>query len=1229
MMVALLGILKAGGAYLPLDPAYPPERLAFMVQDAQVAVLLTQEQYIPVLPTHKLHLLALDEEWKAISQQPAEKLASSTSAEQLAYVMYTSGSTGQPKGVETWHRSITRLLFGVDYARLDGGRRLLHMAPISFDASTFELWGALLHGARCILLPERLPTASRIGSLIQQQQVTTTWLTASLFNAILDEAPESLRGLQQLLTGGEALSVGHIRRALQELPTTELINGYGPTESTTFTCCHPIERELSPSTRSIPIGQPISNTQVYLLDAHLQPVPLGIAGELYIGGDGLARGYLKRPELTAERFVPHPYSQRPGARLYKTGDLARYLPDGSLEFVGRLDHQIKLRGYRIELGEIEQALLQHPAVGECVVVVRQSQAGSKQLVAYVVAAQDQEAVEQATLRSFLGERLPEYMVPSHIMVLDVLPLTANGKVDRRALPAPEPLADTREPYAAPRTSIEQSLMEIWSQVLRLPQVGIHDNFFALGGDSILSLSLIAQARRAGLQLTVKHLFQEPTIAQLSQLVTTAALPASSLEQERASSQGALALTPIQRWFFEQPLLNPHHWNQAFLLHAPAELSVARLEQAVQWVLGQHDVFRLRFVPPASPTEDWQASYVPTYEPVPFSLVDLRELPEEEQVSRLRDLCSQEQARLHLQSGPLARAVLFRLTGERPWRLLLLSHHLVIDTVSWRILLEDLSQAYERLQQGLPLQSLAASSSFQQWAQRLQDYVQTDAMQQEADFWLQQTCSVPALPVDDPTGANSEGEVQSIEQHLGLEATRALLREVPQHTRASVEEVLLSALALACSDCFGSPGLAIELEGHGRQALFADVDLSRTVGWFTSLFPLVLEVGSQPEPLEALCTTRSRLRRLPQRGIGYGLLRYLHPDVEIRQRLQEQGQAAVSFNYLGQFDQVLGGEALFALAPEDTGWEHAPENQRAHQLDVVALIVGEQLQFSLQYSGQQYRSESMQQLAEAYVARLQQLIAQASQADRCPYIPEDFPLLQLSQQGLDRLVAQAADSAPRLSESTSALLEDLYPLAGMQAGLLFLSQASFESGLYVEQLTLGMDGALQLPELRESWEQMLAAHPILRTSFVGQDVLTQAVWQRVPLPLRVIDATLLSLQEQEDLVHEYQQADRQYGFVREQAPLLRLTVFCLGGQHHQLLWSFHHAILDGWSVSLLLQEFFARYQALSQGGQPQVPAGRPYRDYIAWLQQQDQQEAQAFWQNQLAGDRKSTRLNSSH
>src|SRR5256714_5785861 len=1052
MVVGLFGILKAGGAYLPLEPGSPKERLAFMLQDAHPQLLLTQQRLLPQLPETAQPVVYLDSDWERIAGQSEQKPLSGVRGENLAYVIYTSGSTGKPKGAMILHRGLLNYLSWCcqAYEASAGTGSPLH-SPLGFDLSVTSLFSPLLTG-QCITLvaeeqgAEALASALRTGADFSLVKLTPAHV--QLLNQAL-QPQEAAASTRALIIGGEALLAEQLAFWRQHAPSTRLINEYGPTETVVGCCVYEVAPQDAAS-GAVPIGRPIANTQLYVLDAQLQLAPIGVPGELYIGGAGLARGYLKRPELTAERFVPDPFSQVPGARLYKTGDLARYRADGVLEFVGRLDHQVKLRGYRIELGEIEQALLEHPAVRECVVVVRQSQAGSQQLVAYVVLAQPQQAAEeQAGLRRFLGERLPEYMVPSHFILLEALPLTSNGKVDRRALPAPEQVAlhPGQQEDTAPRTSIEQTLTEIWSQVLHLPQVGIHDNFFALGGDSILSLSLIAQARRAGLQLTVKQLFQAPTIAQLSQLVTPLGAPAGSLLPQRASSQGTLPLTPIQRWFFEQGLPNPHHWNQAFLLQAPTDLSVSRLEQAVQWVLGQHDVFRLRFVPPSSDTEDWQASYVSAYEPVPFTLVDLRELPEEEQVSRLRDLCSQEQARLHLQNGPLARAVLFRLTGERPWRLLLLSHHLVIDTVSWRILLEDLSGAYERLQQGLPLQPQAASSSFQQWAQRLQDYVHSQAMQQEADFWLRHPLPAAPEPLVELAGANTEGEVQSIEQHLGLEETRALLREVPQHTRASVEEVLLSALALACSDCFGSPGLAIELEGHGRQALFADVDLSRTVGWFTSLFPLVLEVGSQPEPLEALRTTRSQLRRLPQRGIGYGLLRYLHPDAQLRRRLQEQGQPAVSFNYLGQFDQVLGREALFALAPEDTGWQHAPENQRTHQLDVVALIVGEQLQLSLQYSGQQYRPESMQQLAQAYVARLQQLIAQAPQADHCPYIPEDFPLLQLSQEGLDRLLAEAASCAPRLAESTRALLEDLYPLAGMQAGLLFPSQASFERGLY--------------------------------------------------------------------------------------------------------------------------------------------------------------------------------------
>src|SRR2546423_4808518 len=733
MVVGLFGILKAGGAYLPLEPGSPKERLAFMLQDAHPQLLLTQQRLLAQLPATAQPVVCLDSDWQRIAGQSEQKPLSGVRGENLAYVIYTSGSTGKPKGTMILHRGLLNYLSWCcqTYEASAGTGSPLH-SPLGFDLSVTSLFSPLLTG-QCITLvaeeqgAEALASALRTGADFSLVKLTPAHVQLLSQALRPQEAAVSTRAL---IIGGEALLAEQLAFWRQHAPSTRLINEYGPTETVVGCCVYEVAPQDAAS-GAVPIGRPIAHTQLYVLDAHMQVAPIEGPGELYLGGAGLARGYLKRPELTAERFIAHPFSQGPGARPYKTGDLARYRADGVLEFVGRLDHQVKLRGYRIELGEIEQALLEHPAVREGIVVVREDGLDNKQLVAYVVAVQDQEPVgEWQGLRRFLGERLPEYMVPSHFVLLEALPLTANGKVDRRALPAPEQVAlhPGQQEDTAPRTSIEQTLTEIWSQVLHLPQVGIHDNFFALGGDSILSLSLIAQARRAGLQLTVKQLFQAPTIAQLSQLVTPLGAPAGSLLPQRASSQGTLALTPIQRWFFEQGLPNPHHWNQAFLLQAPTDLSVSLLEQAVQWVLGQHDVFRLRFVSPSQEADDWQASYLPVYEPVPFTLVDLRELPEEEQASRMSERCSQEQASLHLQNGPLARAVLFHLTGEQPWRLLLLSHHLVIDTVSWRILLEDLSQVYERLQQGLPLEPQATSSSFQQWAQRLQDYVHSEAIQ---------------------------------------------------------------------------------------------------------------------------------------------------------------------------------------------------------------------------------------------------------------------------------------------------------------------------------------------------------------------------------------------------------------------------------------------------------------------------------------------------------------------
>ncbi|NOT30761.1 MAG: amino acid adenylation domain-containing protein, partial [Planctomycetes bacterium] len=511
MIVALLAIVKAGGAYVPLDPAYPRERLAFMLEDAGVEVLLVDARLADGLPATRAQRLVLEE--LELAGYPDDDLPARSGGGDLAYVMYTSGSTGRPKGVQIPQRAISRLVLSADCARLDRTRTLLALAPISFDASTLELWGALLHGAKLVLYPEHVPTAAELERVLKENGVTTLWLTAALFNAIVDERPQALSGLSECLTGGEALSVAHVRRAHAHLPpSVQLINGYGPTENTTFTCCYRIPRELPDGAGSIPIGRPIANTKVYVLDARLRPVPIGVPGELLTGGDGLARGYLGRPELDAERFVANPFG---AGKLYRTGDRVRWLASGQLEFLGRTDDQVKIRGHRIEPGEIATLLGAHARVRKAFVAVHESPEVGKQLVAYFE-AQDGPPPEPRELAAWLTERLPEYMLPATFVHVEALPMNPNGKVDRKRLP--EPSFESRSGQR-PRNEMENLLATLWEQVLGVEGVGPQDDFFELGGHSLLAVKLVQAIRDAfGQELELAALVSAPTLAAQAELL---------------------------------------------------------------------------------------------------------------------------------------------------------------------------------------------------------------------------------------------------------------------------------------------------------------------------------------------------------------------------------------------------------------------------------------------------------------------------------------------------------------------------------------------------------------------------------------------------------------------------------------------------------------------------------------------------------------------------------------
>ncbi len=522
MVIGILGILKAGGAYVPLDPAYPTERLALMLEDVQTPILLTQthlqNNLQNRLPLNQPTVVNLDTDWEIIAQYSADNLPCEVTPENLAYIIYTSGSTGTPKGTEVPHRSFIGFMFGVDYIHLDENQIWLQHSSISWDGLTLEMWPPLLYGGRCVLYPEKIPTAEKLTQIIQEQKVNTLWLTSALFNMMIDTMPQGLLGIKQLLIGGESLSINHVRRALELLPATKIINGYGPSECTVFTCCYPIHEKLAENINSLPIGKPIGDRTVYILDTHLNRVPVGVPGELYIGGASVARGYLNQPKLTRERFISNPFEEAGGGKLYKTGDLVRRLPDGNLEFIGRIDNQVKIRGFRIELAEIEAVLIQYPDIKQAVVMAREDEPGQKLLVAYLVAQNN--VLTPSSLRNFLKSKLPDYMIPAAFVFLENLPLTPNGKINRRALPIPDHTQRNLEiDFVPPSTDTEKELATIWTEVLKLPQIGINDNFFELGGHSLLATQAISRLREVfALDFPLRYLFENPTIAELAQKV---------------------------------------------------------------------------------------------------------------------------------------------------------------------------------------------------------------------------------------------------------------------------------------------------------------------------------------------------------------------------------------------------------------------------------------------------------------------------------------------------------------------------------------------------------------------------------------------------------------------------------------------------------------------------------------------------------------------------------------
>ncbi|OSC29655.1 non-ribosomal peptide synthetase [Mycobacterium vulneris] len=1185
-VVAIFAVLKTGAAYVPIDPGVPEARLQFVLGDAAPVAAVTTAEVRSRLDGFDGLIVDIDD--PAVRTQPTTALPV-PAPENIAYIIYTSGTTGTPKGVAIPHYNVTLLLETLD-AQLGLGQVWTQCHSLAFDFSVWEVFGSLLYGGRLVVVPDAVVrSAEDLHALLVREQVSVLSQTPSAFyalqsaDALAPELGEQLK-LQTVVFGGEALEPHRLSAWLHRHPgLPRMINMYGITETTV----HASFREIvddDVDTNVSPIGGPLGNLAFFVLDGWLRQVPVGVVGELYVAGGGLATGYVGRPGLSSTRFVACPYGA-PGARMYRTGDLVRWGADGQLQYMGRADEQVKIRGYRIELGEIQAALASLSGVEHAAVIAREDRPGDKRLVGYVTGTAD-----PAEVRAQLGERLPSYMVPSAVVVLDALPLTVNGKLDIRALPAPE--YQDADRYRAPVSAIEEILAGIYAQVLGVERVGVDDSFFDLGGDSILSMQVVARARAAGVVCRPRDVFVEQTVAKLARVATVASGDDDVVDE----GLGAVVATPIMRWL--QNMDGPvEQFNQTMVLAAPAEVTFDDVPVVVQALLDRHAMLRMR-------VEDdgvggWSLDVPEAGSVQAGDCVESVDVLSEAALVDAR-------SRLNLADGVLLRAVWASATNQ----LALIIHHLAVDGVSWRTLIEDLNIAWAQHHSGQPVALPVGGTSFARWSSLLDEYARRPEVVERLEEW-RQVAAIPAvLPEAQPDDTYvTAGQLSA---SLDVETTRLLLGEVPAAFHAGVQDILLIAFGLAWTQFVGTGApIAIDVEGHGRnEELGPQVDLSRTVGWFTAKYPVSLRVGGLSwgqvvggdAALGGLIKdAKEQLRALPD-GLTYGLLRYLNPEAAL-----DASDPVIGFNYLGR----LGGGAaelsadLWQLDPDSfalAGAAGAVALPLPHTVELNAGTMdtadGPHLQANWTWA--------LSALDEKQIGRLSELWFDAL-AGICAHVrnggggltPSDIAPARLSQRDLDELQQQYQ-------------IADVLPLTPLQQGLLFhTGTAQGGEDLYAVQLDISVTGAVDPERLREAVHTVITRHPNVVASF-SEDF-------GEPVQVMTTDPVLawqyVELDTDRDIANQIERlstAERIAVCDLAGQPPFRGALIRTAENTYRFVLTNHHIVLDGWSKPVLLQEIFASYFGV------RLPAPVPYRSFITWLSEQDRAAAQAAWREVLEG-----------
>ncbi|MET9452946.1 amino acid adenylation domain-containing protein [Streptomyces cinerochromogenes] len=1233
-VTAELAALGAGRAFIPLDPGAPAARLTALLRDSGAGFLLTQDEHTGLarritapldepLPVH-----VLDGRTDA-----ADDLAPVTGGPlDLAYVIYTSGSTGKPKGAMVQRGGmVNHLLAKIEEFGLTSADALVHNAPVTFDVTVWQTLTTLLVGGRVRAFARGdIADPDVLFPVIGAEELTVIEVVPSLLRATLDvwdaagTAP-ALPALRWMISNGEALPADLCTRWFARYPGIPLANLYGPTECSDDVTHAYLTGPGDLDASVVPIGRPLRNTRLYVLGADLRPVPRGVQGELFIAGWGVGRGYLADPRRTATTFVPDPFAAD-GSRMYRTGDHVVLRPDGQLAFVGRVDHQVKIRGQRIELGEVETALRALPGIADAVAAAVTDPAGQKRLVGYVVG--DGARPDTAAARSLLAERLPGALVPAALVALDELPLTAHGKVDRKALPAPDFGAPTRG--RAARTDEERILCTVLAEVLGLPEVGAEDSFFALGGDSISSLQVVSRARKEGLVITARDVFRHRTPAAIAAAAGHAGRTAPAVEEDGVGEVGLLPVADQLRELLAHLPEETREFAQYATVTVPAEVDAPRLERALQAVLDRHDTLRLRLTTPVPGL--WSLTTQPRGSVAAADVLRTAALPADgDRQDRLAGELAAARARLRPEDGLVAQAVLLRDEDtDTPGTLLLVIHHLAVDGVSWRILLPDLRAAWEAVAAGTEPRLDAVPTSYRRWAKTLAEEARTVDRVAELPLWTGQLTGESVTLAEQPLdpARDVHGSAGTLRIELPAEHTAALLTTVPAAFHAEINEVLLTALALALADRARRSGstvtrAVVELEGHGREQAAGDLDLSRTVGWFTSVHPVGLDVGrldwddvwqAGPSLGAALKRTKAALHALPDRGIGHGLLRHLNPQTAAV--LARTPVPQLAFNYLGRFT-ASGGD--WSMVAGGAGQTAAPGTPLRQPVEVVAATEdrpqGPVLVADWTWASALLDEAGVRDLAETWFRALRALAAHAERPGTTGRIPAEFPLVRVEQREIDAYEAELRG------------VTDILPLSPLQRGLLF--QAEFDrQGMdaYTLQVVMDIGGPLDRTALRAAAEALLERNPGLRACFRERDTgdPVQLIPDHVELPWTEVDLTHVDAAEVDAETARRTDEEWLHRFDVTRGPLTRFTVYRIADDRHRVVWTTHHMLVDGWSLSAVLAEELVTLWA-SGADTGALARVAPARRYLEWSAAQDKEAARAAWRAELAGVEGATRL----